>query len=200
MKVVIVGAGSTAQEVASILLCDRNFQIIGFTDNNKETKGKKILGIEVIGTHDILSTLYKEGIKGAVVAIGYDNNIREKYFHQLKEIGYEMINAVHPSAILDQTVSLSEGVIIGAGCIISPMVKIEKNTIIEPGVIIGANTQIADNVYVGVGCCISGGSYIKRNAFLGAGCSVASFVKIGKNVKVSPGTSVSKDIRDLVRK
>jgi sugar O-acyltransferase (sialic acid O-acetyltransferase NeuD family) len=199
MKVIIVGAGSTAQTVASILLCDRNFQVIGFTDKDNKTKGKKILGIEVIGGHDILKDLFKKDIHGAVVAIGYDNNIREKYFHQLKEIGYEMINVVHPSVLIDSSSVISEGVIIGPGCVVSPMVKIERNTILEPGVVVGANTEIADNVYVGIGCCVSGGSLIRRNAFLSAGCSISSFVTIGKNVRVECGSSVITNIPDEVR-
>jgi len=199
MKVVIVGAGSTAQAVASTLLNDRNFQVSGFTDKDEKTKGKKMLGIEVIGTHKILKDLFKQGIRGAVTAIGFDNNIREKYFHQLKEIGFEMINVIHSSALIDPSARIKEGVIIGPGCIVSPQVAIEQNSILEAGTIIGANTQIADNVYIGVGCCVGGGGFIKRNAFLGVGCSVASYVTIGKNVKVEAGASVSKDLADKVR-
>ncbi|MDI6743339.1 MAG: acetyltransferase [Smithella sp.] len=199
MKVVILGAGSTAQSVASMLLNDRNFKVIGFTDRDDKTKGKRILGIEVIGSHNILKDLFKQGIRAAVVAIGYDNNLREKYFHEVKDFGFEMINVVHTSAIIDQSVSLTEGVIIGPGCIISPMVKIDRNTIVEAGAIIGANCQIADNVYIGVGCCISGGGFIKRNAFLSAGCSIASFVTVGKNAKINPGSAVIKDVPDSTR-
>jgi len=200
MKVVILGVGSTAQSVASILLNDRNFQIVGFTDKDKKSKGKKIFDSEVIGNHDILKDIFKEGVKGAVVAIGYDNNVREKYFHELKDIGYEMINVIHSSAVVDRSAVLTEGVVIGPGCIISPIVRIEHNTILEAGVMIGPDTQIADNVHIGIGCCIGGGSFIKRNAFLSTGCSIAAFVTIGKNVRVSPGTSIIKDIPDEIRK
>ena len=185
--------------VASILKNDRNFQIVGFTDKDDKKKGKKILGIEVIGKHSVLKDLFKQGVRGAVVAVGYDNNIREKYYHELTEIGFEMINVIHPSALVDPSSVITEGVAIGPGCIVSPMVSIERNTILEEGVIIGANTQIADNVYIGVGSSISGGSFIKRNAFLSAGCSVAPFVTVGKNAFVGPGLAVAKDIPDKVR-
>ena len=199
MKVIIVGAGSTAQGVASILLSDRNFQVVGFTDKDNKSKGKKILDIEVIGSHDLLRDLFASGIHGAVVAIGYDNNLRERHFHRLREIGFEMVSAVHPSALIDRSANIGGGVVISPGCIISPMVKIEQNTILAPGVIIGAETQIADNVYIGIGCNISGGTFIKRNAFLSAGCSVAPFVTVGKNSKIKPGTSVVKNVPDKVR-
>ncbi|MGA1870269.1 MAG: acetyltransferase [bacterium] len=199
MKVVILGAGSTAQSVASILLDDRNFEIVGFTDLDDKSKNNKILGINIIGSHTILKDLYKKGICGAVVAIGYDNNLREKYFHELLDIGFEMINVIHSSAIIDTHARLSQGVIVGPGCILSPMVTIDQNTILEAGTIIGSNTQIADNVYFGVGCCISGGNFIKRNAFLGSGCSVAPFVTIGKNAKINPGSAVIENIADTAR-
>lgn len=199
MKVIIVGAGSAALSTTSILLNDRNFQVIGFTDVDKQAKGKKILGIEVVGTHAILPDLFRQGIRGAVIAIGYDNNIREKYFHQLKEIGFEMINVVCPSAIIANSALISEGVIIEPGCVISPGVRIDRNTILEAGVNVGADTQISDNVSVGIGCNISGGCSIKRNVFLAAGCSVAPFVTIGKNAVIPPGSSVTKNISDKVR-
>jgi FlaA1/EpsC-like NDP-sugar epimerase len=84
MKVVILGTGSTALSVTSVLLNDRNFQIVGFTDKDNRTKGKKIFGIEVMGTHKILKDLFKKGVRGAVVAVGYDNYLREKYFYELQ--------------------------------------------------------------------------------------------------------------------
>ncbi len=199
MKVVIVGAGSTAQSVASMLLNDRNFQIVGFTDKDNKIKGKSILGIEVIGSHNLLKDLYGQGIRGAVVAIGYDNNIREKYFHQLKEIGFEMISIIDASAIISSSVVINEGVVIGPGAIISPSVRIDRNTILEAGVNVGSDTQIGDNVTIGIGCNISGGCFIKRNAFLSAGCSVAPSLTIGKNAKVNPGQSVIKNILDKAR-
>ncbi len=61
-KVVILGTGSTALNVASALLLDRNFEIVGFTDKDDKKKGKKILGIEIIGRHALLKDLYKRGV------------------------------------------------------------------------------------------------------------------------------------------
>jgi UDP-perosamine 4-acetyltransferase len=199
MRVVILGAGSTAQSVASILRSDRNFQLVGFTDKDDKAKGKRILGAEIIGSHAVLKDLYRQGVRAAAVAIGYDNKLREKYYHELRDIGFEMINVIHPSALIDPSVEFAEGVIVGPGCILSPMVKIDRNTILENGAIVGADCQIADNVYIGVGCCISGGSFIKRNAYLSAGCTIASYVTVGKNQKVAPGSVVAKSLPDAVR-
>jgi len=198
MKIVILGTGSTAQSIASIILSNRDFQVVGFTSNKRE-EGKLILGVKVIGTHDILADLFRQGVRGAVAAVGYDNKIREKYFYELKDIGFELINVVHHSALIDQSAEIGEGVVIGPGSIILPMVKIGRNTQLEAGVIVGANAQIGDNVYIGIGCNISGASCIKRNAFLSPGCSIAPLVTVGKNAKVAPAASVTKNIPDRVR-
>jgi sugar O-acyltransferase (sialic acid O-acetyltransferase NeuD family) len=199
MKIVILGSGSQAQEAASILFNDRNFEVTGFVDRETERKGKKIFGIEVIGSFDILGDLFKQGIHGAVVAVGFDNNIREKHFHQAKDIGFEMINVVHPSALIDPSAMISDGVVIGPGCIIAPQVRISQNSILEAGVVVGSNTQIGENVYIGVGSCIGGGVVIKRNVSLSSGSSVAASVTIGKNSKVQPGSSITEDIADEIR-
>ena len=63
MKIVIIGAGTTAIAVADILVHDRNFIIAGFvgtTEENNNMGGKNIYGdIPFIGDRSILKKLGK---------------------------------------------------------------------------------------------------------------------------------------------
>ncbi len=199
MKVVIIGAGTTAKMAVAVLRQHVSFEVVGLTHNDEELVGKKILGLSVMGTHDILGTLFRQGVRGAVVAIGYDNATREKYFHQAKKIGFELINLVDPTAHIDRDVIFGKGIIIMPGCIISPGVKIDDNVIVEAGSVIGVDTSIGANVYLGIGCRVGGASFILRNAHIGTGCSVAPGVNVGKNTIIAPGTAVGGDVPDLIR-
>ena len=49
---------------------------------------------------------------------------------------------VHPSAIVDKTAELADGVIIGPNCIVGPDVTIGQDSVLESNVFIGANVKI----------------------------------------------------------
>lgn len=52
---------------------------------------------------------------------------------------------IHPTAVIDDTVTLGEGVFVGAYAVIQGQVSIGKNTRIEPHVVISGPTQIGEN-------------------------------------------------------
>lgn len=49
---------------------------------------------------------------------------------------------VHPSAIVDKTVELADGVIVGPNCIVGPDVTIGQDSVLESNVVIGPNVKI----------------------------------------------------------
>lgn len=53
--------------------------------------------------------------------------------------------AINPGAEIHQTAEISEGVRIGAGCVIDRFAKIGQGTVLYPGVIVGARVQIGQN-------------------------------------------------------
>ncbi|MBX9695472.1 MAG: UDP-3-O-(3-hydroxymyristoyl)glucosamine N-acyltransferase [Cyanobacteria bacterium] len=82
---------------------------------------------------------------------------------------------VHPSAVVDPTAELAEGVAVGALVVIGPKTKIGKGTVIMPGTIIGGMVQI------GSGCLIH------------PGCLIADYVQIGERVILQQGASIGPD-------
>ena len=195
MDVVIVGAGSLAQLVASILLHDRNISIAGFVDVERPGKERRILGLPVIGNHSVLEPLLDKGVRGGVVAVG-DNYIREEHFYALSNMGYELINAVHPTALIAPEVTLKSGTIIAEGCILSTGVSVGNNVVIESGAVLSVRVDVGENVFIGPGACIGGACTLKRNCHIGVGASVAPYVTIGKNAVVPAGAAILEDVPD----
>ncbi|MCH7565552.1 MAG: hypothetical protein IH968_17200 [Gemmatimonadetes bacterium] len=196
MKIVILGAGSLAHLVASILSDDHNLSIVGFVDVEKPSVERRILGFPVIGDHSVLPSLLEEGTNGAIVAVG-DNNLREQRFYALQNMGFEMVNVIHRTALIASDVLLKSGTIIAEGCILSAGVSVGNNVVFEAGAVISVNVDVGENVYVGPGVCVAGACTLKRNCRIEAGASVAPSVVVGKNAVAAPGAAVLQDLPDL---
>jgi len=202
MKIVIVGAGTSAITTADILIQDRNFKLVGFigtTEENETLGGQKIYGdIPFLGDRSLLKKLKDDAVVGFIAAIG-DNYIREEAFYEGIGIGIIPINAISPHAVIEPSAQIEKGIIVSAGCIVSHGVTIGNNTYLDSGVIVDIYTEIGENCHLNPGCIIGGMSEIGRNVTIGSRSTIAHNVKIGKNQKIMAGEVVNKDIEDLIR-
>lgn len=151
-----------------------------------------------------LQYLGKEGEERAVaqmkdsgffIAIG-DNNIRRKVFHTLENKVLPQ-NAIHPSAVIDPTVSIAEnGVMIAAGVCINPLVKIETGAICNTGSVIEHECVVGAFAHIGPGAVLCGNVTVGEGSFIGAGAIIRQNINIGKNAMIGMGAVVVKDVAD----
>lgn len=198
-KVVIIGAGGHARAVYEILRYDLNIEVVGFVDNVADTIGDIIVDtLEVVGIHSILPKLLEEGIAGgAAIGIG-SNKIRKTYFNMIKTIGFEPVNAIHPTARIAHNVRIGSGVTLGTGATISTGARIGDNVIINTGAIIEHEDLIEDDVHISSGASLAGRVTVKKGAFVGIGCVVKDGVTIGENAIIGAGSVVLENIPDNV--
>jgi len=197
MKVAIIGAGGQARVVYEILSYDRNVEVVAFVDNVVRGSDERIMGIPVMGDHAVLPKLIKDGVKGAIVAVG-DNRIRAGHFEKLRNMGLEMVNAIHPTSYVAPSVKLGVGATIAIGARISTGATIGNNVIINTGAIIDHEDEIEDSVHIGPGCSLAGRVTVKTGTFIGIGSVVKEYVTIGANTIIGAGAVVLEDIPDNV--
>ena len=197
MKIAIIGAGGQARIVYEILSYDRNIEVVAFVDNVVRSGKESIKGIPIVGDHSVLPELIKNGVRGAIVAVSM-NDIRKAHFEKLRAMGFELINAVHPTSIIAPTVKLGGGVTIAIGAIISTGVNIANNVIINTGAIVDHENQIEDHVHISSGCSLAGRVTVKKNALVGIGSVVRENVTIGENAIIGAGSVVLENIPDNV--
>ena len=82
-------------------------------------------------------------------------------------------HGVHPTAVIDPTATLEQGVAIGAQCVIGPGVTIGQGTALVSCVTVGRNARI------GKGCHIRAGVVIEERCSIGDGCIIHPNVVIG---------------------
>ena len=195
MKTVIIGAGGHARVIYEILNYDRNIEIVAFVDNVIRGSDEKIMGIPVLGDHSILPKLLKSGVKCAIIGVG-DNKIRKDHFENIRNIGLEMVSAIHPTAHITHNAKIGKGVVIVTGATIGTGVEIGNNVIINTGVIIEHEDVLEDHVHIASGTVLAGRVTVKEGAFIGAGCVIKENVTIGENAIIGAGSVVLDDIPD----
>jgi sugar O-acyltransferase (sialic acid O-acetyltransferase NeuD family) len=194
MRVVVLGAGGHAQVTADILLVARaaggEYEPIGFLDDDPALRGRRFLGLEVLGR---ISELQKFTHDALIVAIG-ENCTRARIFHAMLAQGERMVNAVHPSAVLATDVVLGRGVMICARAVVNPTTSIGDNVILNTGCTVDHHNVIGSHAHVAPGAHTGGNVRIGDGAFLGIGAVVIPGCAVGEWAVVGGGAAVVRDI------
>lgn len=196
IPVILVGSGGHAKVVIDILHSLKDYMIIGITSNSLR-KGDTFAGYKVLGEDSVIADYDPQNNLIAMGLGGYRNNIlRERVFSYIKTLGFTFVNAIHPKAILSETIILGEAVVIFPGVIINTEVRIGSNTIIATGSTIDHETVIGNNVLVSAGVTIGANVNIQDNSLIALGAKVISGIDIGKNAVVAAGAVVINDVFD----
>jgi UDP-perosamine 4-acetyltransferase len=192
----IIGAGGHAKVVIELLRASGSFQIAGLID--RDAAGSPILGLSILGTDADLPRLRREGIRHAFVGIG-DNLRRVQVGRHVRQIGFEMVNAISPAAVVSDSAKLGCGIAVMAGAVINAEARIDDFCVINTCASIDHDCWVAEGAHVAVGCSIAGSVKIGRLAFVGAGVTVIPGISIGENALIGAGACVVRDIPDGAR-
>ena len=193
---VIVGAGGHGRVVLDILMRAGSHRVIGFLDSNPDLRGRRMDGVPILGGIEVLPDLRKDGLAGAVVAIG-DNGVRRSFADQIEELGIELINAIHPSANLAHNVTLGRNVVIAAGALVCAHCQIGDSVILNTGCIVDHESMIGTAAHICPGARLAGRVTVESGAFVGIGATVLQGLRIGCEAVVGGGAVVIRDVPAL---
>jgi sugar O-acyltransferase (sialic acid O-acetyltransferase NeuD family) len=196
MKIAGIGAGGHARVIIDILQCAGEHEIVGIIDRNPDLKGSKVEDVPVIGSDELLPELLGNGIRHMFIGVGGvgDNSIRARLYDQLKQLGFTIVRAIHPNAIVAKSAVIGEGSAVMAGAILNPGARIGDDTIINTGSVVDHDCYIGDHVHIAPGVTLSGNVVIGAYSHVGTGASVRQGVKIGTHTVVGAGAVVVKDL------
>ncbi|VEN73012.1 conserved hypothetical protein [Candidatus Desulfarcum epimagneticum] len=199
-KIIIIGAGAHAKYIIDILEEMNCFEIIGCCASDPSPSGE-VCGYPFLGDFKTLSELFQTGVRLAAIGIGgwTDNHLREKIFNMAKDMGFKLVNPIHPRAIVASNARIGEGSSIGAGAVVNTEASIGKNVIIGADALIGHETEIHDHVLVSGSVKVGAQLVVKKRALLAFGATIVSRVNIGREALVGAGSVVIKDVADRTR-
>lgn len=190
----ILGAGGMARETLNIYRDLGRFdEVAGFIEENCKREGLKIHGKSMMDA-SVIDSLPKNSI--FIGAMG--NPKRKRWIENIELKGFNFDTAIHPSAIIGNSVN------IGTGCIVCPRVvmtcdiTIGQHTIISIGSTINHDSIIGNFVTISSGVNIAGKVIISDESWIGIGATIIDKVSIGKGSYIGAGAVVTKDIPENV--
>lgn len=191
--VVIWGASGHARVMADILRSS-GARVAGFLDDYApERRGEVFGGSIVLGGRGDLDTLRARGLRRLALGVG-DNRARLAFAVAAEAAGYELVTAVHPSAVVARDVRLGAGTAIAAGAVVNPGATIGRAAIVNTCASADHDDRIGDGASLGPGARLAGAVIIEEGAFVGIGAAVIERVRIGAYTIVGAGAVVLKDL------
>ena len=193
MNVVIVGAGGHGRVVLEILRRAGTHTPIGFIDADTSRAGTQLDGLPILGPVNMLPKLRRQDVRGAIIAIG-DNRVRATYAELVLQSSLELVNAIHPAAIVSPTVRMGVNIVIAAGSIVGTDVHLAESAIVNTGAIVDHECRIGQAVHVSPGVVLAGRVQVEEGAFIGIGARVIPCMKVGSHSTIGAGAVVIEDV------
>lgn len=193
-----IGAGGHAKVIIDILRLTGGYEIRGLIDSNPQARGTTVSGVEVIGGDDELPRLRDEGVRSVFLAVASlsDTRSNKGIFDRLCTLGFEIINVVHPSAIISDTARLGTGDRVFAGAIINPESHVGNNVVINTGAIVEHDCRIEDHAQIAPGAHLGGNVSVGEGSIVGMGANVIQGISIGRYAVIGAGAVVIEDVPD----
>lgn len=179
----LFGASGHAKVIIDILKAS-NTEIDGLVDDNP--------GINELAGYPVFHN--RTDISPVIVSIGI-NAMRKKVVEKLTGM---FGKAVHPLAVISDTVTIGEGTVVMQGVIIQSDTKIGKHCIVNTGASVDHECVIEDFVHISPHATLCGNVRVGEGTWIGAGTTIIPGIKIGKWCVIGAGSVVTKDIPDNV--
>jgi sugar O-acyltransferase (sialic acid O-acetyltransferase NeuD family) len=194
-RLIILGTGLFAQEVADIISVLPDWELVGFVEGiDREKCRSSLLGRPVTWIDD-LPALAEDS--HAVCAVG--STRREAFIGQAASHGLRFVTLVHPASQVFPSAAIREGVIVGAGAVVGAAAVVGAHAILNRGCLVGHHVTIGEYVTLGPGVNIGGKVRIGSGTYVGIGATVVDGITIGSGVMVSAGSLVSRNVPDRVQ-
>lgn len=195
LPIVMLGAGGHAKVLLSLLRAI-GAEVKGVCDPGLVAQGASVWrGVPVLGGDEALEQLDAAEValvNGLGQVVG--SSRRRDMFLMLVERGYHFPALIHPTAWVDESVVLGEGVQVMAGVVIQPDSMIGVGTIINTGARIDHDCIIDSHVHVAPAAVLCGGVKVARGVFVGAGSTTIQGITLGEGCIVGAGATLVRDL------
>jgi UDP-perosamine 4-acetyltransferase len=194
--VIIAGAGGHGKVVLDILRAARRYRPVGFIDANPSLTDSYIGGLPILGSANALPMLRRQKIRRAIVAIG-DNRTRLQYMGILREHGFDLVNAVHPTAHVSRSARLGRNVVVAPQAAVVAEAALGDGVIVNTGAVVDHECELAEGVHVCPKAALAGRVRAGPGAFIGIGAQVIQCRAVGRFAVIGAGAAVIEDVPDF---
>jgi sugar O-acyltransferase (sialic acid O-acetyltransferase NeuD family) len=197
-EIVLIGFGGHAKSVIDTILSKNEYHISGYIEREESENLSEYRGCHRIGTDKDLKKIYQQGIKNAVITIGFMGNsmIRNRLYQQMKEIGYCFPVIVDDSAIVAADVVIGEGTYIGKRAVVNAAASIGRVCIVNTAAVIEHESVVGDFSHIAVNAVLCGQCQIGENTLIGANATILQQRKVGDFSIVGAGCTIKRNLQN----
>ena len=194
-SIVLYGAGGHAKSVIGVLEAEAVWELAGLLDDDAPSKA--VLGYRVIGGRDSLRDVLESGINKAHVAIG-ENSARWRLANALIELGFKIVQIIHPSAEIMKNAEIGPGAFVHAYVVIGADCRIGDQALISAQTVIGHDSVVGNAVHFAPGVRLGGKVRVGDFTSFGMGTVVLPSIAVGRNVVVGANSVINRDLEDSI--
>ncbi len=202
-RIVIIGAGGTAREIASALRfinqIEPQYEFLGYVVSDLARLQPRDSRDQVLGDFGWLQA-NRHSVDALAIGIGTPATrlrLAAELRHLLPDIEWPAI--IHPTAVIDlNSARIAEGCYIGAGVIATVNITLELFALCNFGCTMGHEARIGAGSVVNPGANISGGVVIGTGVLVGTGAQILQYLYIGAGATVGAGSVVTRSVPDGV--
>jgi len=191
----IYGGGGHGKVIIDLVTALNRYELIGVIDDRLPA-GSQIMGLPVLGGTETLLEMQQHGIHLAINAVGGIGNfaIRQKVFDSLAQAGFTCPTVVHPTAFIEPSATLDDGVQVLSQSYISSDAKIGFGTVVNAGVVVSHDCILGKCVNLSPGAMLAGNVRVEDFAQIGMAATVNLDLKIGARSRIGNGATVKADV------
>ena len=197
-KIIIYGTGKLAQMVFYLLEGSNEYQVEAFCAKKEYCNSDDFLEKPLIDFSKIELYYPPSSYKMLTVIGGLGGTgLRKTMYDEGKEKGYEHINYIHPTVIIQGKVEMGENNIIFPNSIIGFSGKFGNNNLVREKTYIGHDFNIGDHCFIGVDCNIGGEGTIRDLNYIAMNTTITNNVYIEEKNFIGIGSLILKNIEDI---
>ena len=193
-RLTLIGTKEFSDQIIHFAEKTGEFDFVGYFDDIDE-KGTVINNHPVLGRVEDAIDLYKDSVFDCIfIGIGYTRFDLRQYYFELLKGKVPFANIISPSAVIQDHVTLGEGVFIGDNSYLDDQTCIEDNVFIHVGTTLGHNNRIGAHTYISGRFDTCGNVTVGKRCFIGVRCLVSDHISICDDSWIGIGCVVLKDI------
>lgn len=127
------------------------------------------------------------------IAIG-DNKTREKLYEKVLNCGFNVVNLIHPSAIISPSACIEQGgVLIMPNVVVNAKAVVGKGAILNTSCVVEHECKIGEFTHISVGAKLTGNVKIGKRSFLGVNSCILPNLSLADDSILAAGALLSKN-------
>ena len=194
-QVIIYGGGGLSKMIIEHVRVTGAYQIAGIIDDQLPP-GTDVIGCRVLGGVEKLAELYQQGIHTAFNSVGGIGNfrVRLKVFQTLSEAGFVCPVLVHPTAHIDPTAVLEQGVLVLAQSYVSGNARVGMGSLINNSVVVSHDNMLGICTNLSPGAMLAGDVVLEDFVQVGMNATINIGVRVGTRALIGNGATVKADV------